>query len=909
MSPATDRPPRHPAASFRHGEGRLSRRDVLKIGAGIAAGAALSGLRLPGVVWAEGAASLQDRKRIYLAPDDHTDYLWTADEETYRQSFLRMLDYYLDLADQTADLPADFQSRWNCDGSFWLWTYEQNRTPAQFDRLIARIRDGHISAPLNALVVCLGGAPAEAILRGMYYAGKLERRHNLRFPVAVAMENQTLPYGLGALWAGAGARYSWKGICDCATRVASASDREHDIYWYAGPDGSRILMKWNSMLRDNQSMGGYAEARDPAAVVDYVDSSSDFQARYPYRVIGAFGKGWDDLETLTDEFVTVAQDKSNSQRRVIVSNQLDFFADFLATYGAQLPTVAASFGNEWDLYCASMAEVSARIKRATELLRSAEALATLVTFFQPDFMAGRGAARDLAWMDLGLYWEHDWTGNGSVSNSVRAQWQRRLADEVALYVNTLQQDATRALGNLIQNGGAAPRFFVFNPLSWPRTEKADLPYDGPEPVQVFDLSSGAEVPAQIIVTAGGRFLRLLASDIPPVGYKVFEIRAGAGAGFGPAAALSGPASDGVIDSAHYRITVSPRGAIISLIDKGRAGREWVRVIDDRALNDLGPGDGTLTVENAGPVSLTLLATSDAPLQHTSRITVFRDSARIEIENEILQNFSDVYTWGFGFNLEQPDLWHEEVGAVIRAGLLADGGHYSPRNARYDWLTLNHFADIGEADGAGVTLSNADCYFMQYGRSTPSRLDTTTPLLSVLAGGQVDGAGLGMQDQDGDSTFLQRFALQPRDAYDPAGAMRFALEHQNPLVTGMISPGPTDAPEAGLYPETVFSLLSLSDPDVLLWALKPADDLPGVTARLWNLATAPAPVTLSMNRFPLDRAYGTTHIETPVRQIDLANGELSETLERSQLRTYLLVFDPSAALSIVPDDGVGPVEAD
>ncbi len=101
-------------------------------------------------------------------------------------------------------------------------------------------------------------------------------------------------------------------------------------------------------------MGGYAEARYPAAVVDYVDSNPDFIARYPYTVIGAFGKGWDDLKTLTDEFITVAQDKTTPERRVIVSNQKDFFEDFIATYGAEIPSVACSFGNEWDLYCAAI---------------------------------------------------------------------------------------------------------------------------------------------------------------------------------------------------------------------------------------------------------------------------------------------------------------------------------------------------------------------------------------------------------------------------------------------------------------------------------------------------------------------------------------------------------------------------
>ena len=42
-------------------------------------------------------------KRIYLANDDHTDYLWTADAETYNAVFVDMLDYYLRLADETND--------------------------------------------------------------------------------------------------------------------------------------------------------------------------------------------------------------------------------------------------------------------------------------------------------------------------------------------------------------------------------------------------------------------------------------------------------------------------------------------------------------------------------------------------------------------------------------------------------------------------------------------------------------------------------------------------------------------------------------------------------------------------------------------------------------------------------------
>lgn len=132
-------------------------------------------------------------KRVYIAMDDHTDYMWTANEETYRKAFLEMIDFYLDQADATAQLPAHQQSRFNCDGSFWMWVYEKDRPAKDFERFIKRVRSGHMTVPLTGLISCYGGMPAEAVLRSMYYAGAIERRHNVRFPLALAMENQTMP--------------------------------------------------------------------------------------------------------------------------------------------------------------------------------------------------------------------------------------------------------------------------------------------------------------------------------------------------------------------------------------------------------------------------------------------------------------------------------------------------------------------------------------------------------------------------------------------------------------------------------------------------------------------------------------------------------------------------------------------
>jgi alpha-mannosidase len=168
------------------------------------------------------------------------------------------------------------------------------------------------------------------------------------------------------------------------------------------------------------------------------------------------------------------------------------------------------------------------------------------------------------------------------------------------------------------------------------------------------------------------------------------------------------------------------------------------------------------------------------------------------------------------------------------------------------------------------------------------LDTGTPQISPLVGGQVDAdLGLGIPNQGDDTHFMQRFALQTHDTYGPAAAMRFALEHQNPLVTAVITGG-------SAYPETSYSLLSISDPNVLLWALKPADDgiAQGVIARLWNLSDSQASFSLSFSPpFSITSAKRTTHIETPLGDATVTDDALHASLAGHQMSTFLVKPTP------------------
>ncbi len=884
-----------------------------------------------------GIASVQAQpmKRMYLANDDHTDYMWTGNEAQYDSVFVRMLDYYLNQIDSTQGNPDDFQARFNCDGSYWLRTYQKFRSPAQFERLIGRIRTGHISSPLNSLVSVYGGQPTEAVLRGMYYAGQLERQWSsggepLRFRMAVCMENQTLPLGLSSLWAGSGAKYSWRGVCGCASKISheSLAHRRHQLYRYMGQDGRSVIMKWyNRPIYNGRTLGGYAEARREKNPTDLVgdmgkvindmtmmcDTTSAIST-YPFNVAGAFGYGWDDLATyVSPPFITAAKRYSTTGRRVRVSNEEDFFADVERSY-PKLPTESVSYGNEWDLYPVSMNEITARVRRATERLRSAEGLATLVALKDSTFARNLDAARRAAWDAYGLYWEHDWTADGPVSQKDRAEWQIRLQKQITSYADSLLSQSVRALGGQLNRTATTDRspttdrttrFFVFNPLSWERDDVANLAYDGTSPVRVVDVTTGREVASQIVRNDGKQWLRVWAEKVPSVGYKVYAI--------GPRSVQPGPPSTrplaatvagGYISNPFCRLRLHPSGVISELYDRPTGGRQLVKPTAGRYLNDLGTtriDEGQpLTLENVGPVSVTVKAVSPNPLPHTVRVTLYRNSSRIEIQDSILANFADVKSWAFSFNLDRPTTRHEELGAILTVKKETRGGHYASQNARYDYQTFNHFADLSEPTGYGVTLSNLDCSFFKLGSGTattapPDSLWEQSAQLNALAGGQNDPySGLstskdtvmmGIYRQFGQKEFLYQFALTThRNAFDPVTAMKFALEHQNPLVAGSVTGSQP------IYSAPSFSLLSINNPNLLLWSLKPSEEgiNNGVIARFWNLSTKPLTPTLSLS-LPLKQAWQTTHIETNEQVMKPVGNQLKTSFSPRQINTYRLGF--------------------
>ena len=92
-----------------------------------------------------------------------------------------------------------------------------------------------------------------------------------------------------------------------------------------------------------------------------------------------------------------------------------------------------------------MAKVSGDIKRSATKLRTAEAMASLVSLKDSSFAQDLSSQRELAWISLGKYYDHDWTADGPVS-SERALFQREMEHHFTAYVDTLYSLSGKALG-------------------------------------------------------------------------------------------------------------------------------------------------------------------------------------------------------------------------------------------------------------------------------------------------------------------------------------------------------------------------------------------------------------------------------------------------------------------------------
>src|SRR4029077_15580501 len=247
------------------------------------------------------------------------------------------------------------------------------------------------------------------------------------------------------------------------------------------------------------------------------------------------------------------------------------------------------------------------------------------------------------------------------------------------------------------------------------------------------------------------------------------------------------------------------------------------------LKDVQPsGPAKLSVKEAGPLVVSLLAESDAPgcnrLVREVRLVDGLDRVEIAdlVDKKAIRSVEGVHL-GFSFNVPDPVVHINSPGAIGQ-----------PENdqlpgACKNWFCVERWVDIS-ASNLGVTWSTADAPLMEMGGLTANLsrrqpdpnvyLKTIKPSAKIFSWAMNNHWHTNYRAEQEGPTWC-RFAIQPHGAYDPVAATRFGVESTEPLiVTSAVGEAPMPA------------RLRIEPAGIVATAFKPSDDGQALIVRLF-----------------------------------------------------------------------------
>lgn len=524
---------------------------------------------------AEAAPSSPKQKtkleNVVIVYKTHFDIGYTARAcEVLHEYRTSMADRVLDAIDANNKLPKDRQFVWTVSG----WPMKQmlwdGQPPSRRQKLEQAIREGNLAVHAYPFTMHTETAEPEDLVRGLHISADLARRYSQ--PLSAAAKMTDVPgqsWIFPTLFAHAGVKFYHMG-----GPVVNKALGLPPIFWWEGPDGSRVLTLYNN---------GYGTSSLPPADWPfktwlYLNMTGDNQGPPNPDAVSH------DLAFYRDKGITARVGRMEEFAEMILKEDL-----------SHLPVVRSDIPDPWIHGTMSMPEACKQARNVRPLIGALDMLTTLERgwgIYRPD---NRPAIAEAYEQSL-LFSEHTWgmANQHYVKQPFGQEWDRLWAEGLPPQYKKMEQswrdhadyianvdrlvsvpyvDAVETLADSVSVAG--PRIVVFNPLPWARDGEVTLnafhlprgaslkPADGGPAIPYYGEGPAIEDPYRII--------RFVARDVPPLGYRTYVVAKGKP----EPPAQAADAAAGVIESPFYKATLDPkRGRIASLVDK-RSGRELI----------------------------------------------------------------------------------------------------------------------------------------------------------------------------------------------------------------------------------------------------------------------------------------------------------------------------------------------
>jgi hypothetical protein len=508
-------------------------------------------------------------EHVWVVFKTHLDIGYTDRiEDVLKKYRVNMMDGALKVVEASRERPPEKRFSWTLAGWPLAHVVGPQQEPARRERIAQAVRAGEITFHALPYTTHTETQDLEDLVRGLGYASRLAREYGRPLPIGAKMTDVPChSWIMPTLLAQAGAKFLQIGCNDNSGYV-----RVPPLFWWEGPDGSRILCNYTRVYGS-----GLVPPRDWPSK-HYLAMTMTYDNQGPPSAAA--------VENLRQE---AARKLPGVQ---VHFGTLDDFARAVLAENPELPVVRADMPDTWSHGWLSMPleAKSARQFRALE-----PALDTLDTQLRAWGLAPAPLAAALAeaYAQSGLFSEHTfgpwgpkggpWESGIPRRNLYGDEWKATYArgvykkyeqgfDDKRAFAHQADEIVHRELAARLELLARSVktegnRIVVYNALPWVRTGVVRVETKEDHVYPLTDLATGKTVSGD----RKGKELVFLATDVPANGYKAYAM---------PAASKWEPPPDvpgapAAFDTPFYRIVFDlKRGGISSLVEKS-SGRELV----------------------------------------------------------------------------------------------------------------------------------------------------------------------------------------------------------------------------------------------------------------------------------------------------------------------------------------------
>ena len=812
---------------------------------------------------------------LLVVPHIHVDVGYSD----YQEKVAEIQSRVLEEAIQMIHAHPDF--RFSPDGFWSVRQYMAGRSEERQQRLFQMIKDKKIFIPTVEASLLTGFPSLETLIRSLYPAFQFHQKNGGDADYADITDVPSYSWSYASVLAAAGLKYLISG-CDNDNGPILLASRfnEKSPFWWEGPDGGRILMWYSWVYSQLGVLFGGLQGEISAghdAIPVFLQAYN--HPEYKSDSVLVYGSQWENTDLFPRQ-ASIAGDwnKLYAYPHLQYSGFADAMRTIAASSGDSIPVVRADGGPYWEYGIVSTARSAAIDRESEQRALAAEEFSTVSSLVDPGARPEPEVLKRI-WNNMVLYGEHTWGADRSVSDPNSQETTNQLAVKEA-FATDAKRDVDyvlrRSLADLA-NSISDPHgtLLVFNPLSWQRSSLVEIDLDKGR--ELVDLTTNQTVSYEVLSTGESyRHVRFLAQDVPPVGYKAYQLK-----DVPDAAPTPQVVAGTTIENQYYRVVLdADGGAVKSIFDKElnkelvntsspyRFGQYLYVTGGDQSPNRLLEYSATwpipeLTIHNSSGgrvVSVTqepfgVAARMESSGVNTPKIEteviLFNGQKKIEFINHVHKK--EVFAkegiyFAFPLAMDQPQFRYE-----IQNGFVNPARDQMPGGAK-EWFSVQHWV---AADQGGVTAAiiPVDAFLVTLGdvvRGTWPRDFGQRPgtiFSQVMNNYYFTNYAAA---QGGEITF--RYVLTTGNNLEPAQLSRLGREEMSPLEVDQITPQDKAINSARPLAATEGSFLHTDQPNVALVTWKRAEDGYGTILRFLELAGKPAEVNAETPLLNVQRAW-------------------------------------------------------